>query len=401
MIKSKYTVPAGALTLALVAGCGGSFIAPLPPAEVVSRVDLMAQSERGMESIAFDDKNNGYLSLSNSATLATSVLRTTGAVAASSQWTPVGMGGCAMKPISDDGFGGRSARLKQADGKLYLFQPAYHKDEAVLCELAPSAASFAANDRALQSCFTSGGTQYCDKLNMSDLQAVNGRLYSNAGGAPNLLVSDDRGASWRALLGAVNAQACYNQSFHIIGSRLLVGGECPLDMAYVSSYQLTKDGGALASPAPVPVQLPELENRNIHLITSVPGTQRVFIGVEGGLLRSEDGGQSFKFVIHHALANTQSYPYVTRVLSPANKPNVIVAAGFDKHTGKAYLAWSPNGGTTWTDLSKLLPGAERTNNLLTSQVTSLVEDGQGRLLLTVNEDLEQKGKLLKLTLGKP
>jgi photosystem II stability/assembly factor-like uncharacterized protein len=236
---------------------------------------------------------------------------------------------------------------------------------------------------------------------MSDLQYANGRLYSNAGGAPNLLQSADHGKTWHALLGRLEASACYNQSFHILGSRLLVGGECPLDMAYVRAYQLTKDGAALASPEPLPVLLPELENRNIQLITSVPGTQRVFIGVEGGLLRSEDGGLSFKFVIRQPIASAEGYPYVTHLLSPANKPNVIVAAGFDKVTGKAYLAWSPDGGTSWTNLSKLLPGAERANNDLTAQVTSLSEDARGRLLLTMNEEIEKKGKLFKLTLGKP
>lgn len=401
MINLKYIVPAGALTLAIISGCGGGSIGiNLPPAEVATRVDLMAQSERGMESLVFDDKNNSYLSLSNSETSPTSVVRTTGAITPGSAWTPVGMGGCAMQKIVE-GDSPRSPRLKQADGKTYLFQPTYYDTEAVLCELAGAAPSFVVNDRTLRFCHDTYGFRYCEQLKMSDLQAVNGRLYSNGGGAPNLLVSDDRGASWRALLGTLESRACYDQSFHIIGSRLLVGGECPLDMAYVTSYQLTKDGAALASPTPLPVQVPELENRNIQLITSVPGTQRVFIGVEGGLLRSEDGGQSFKFVIKQEIENAPSYPYVTRLLSPANKPNVIVAAGFDKKTGKAYLAWSANGGVTWTDLSKLLPGADRSNNDLTAQVTSLVEDSQGRLLLTMNEELERKGKLFKLTLGKP
>jgi hypothetical protein len=398
MTNIVYTVSAGALALALISGCGGGSSAP--PVEVASRVDLLAQSERGIESLAFDGKNNSYLSLSTSATSPSSVLRTSGELAPGSQWTPVSLGGCAMRSMTESDFAPRSPRLKQADGKIFLFQPAYYASEASLCELAPAALDFAVNDRTLHVCYDAAGLS-CSALAISDLQYANGRLYSNAGGAPNLLLSDDHGNTWHALLGKLEANACYNQSFHILGSRLLVGGECPLDEAYVRAYQLSKDGATLASPDPLPVLLPELENRNIQLITSVPGTQRVFIGVEGGLLRSEDGGLSFKFVIRQPIGSAEGYPYVTRLLSPANKPNVIVAAGFDKMTGKAYLAWSPDGGTTWTNLSKLLPGAERTNNDLTAQVTSLSEDAQGHLLLTMNEEIEKKGKLFKLTLGKP
>lgn len=148
--------------------------------------------------------------------------------------------------------------------------------------------------------------------------------------------------------------------------------------------------------------MPELDNRNVQFITSVANGNnplRVFIGVEGGLLRSDDGGQAFKFVIKKVQADN-SYPYITAFLSLANQPNRVVVAGFDKATGKPYLAWSDNAGDSWTDISSLLPGYQRAaNSEATAQVTGLAEDAQGRILLTVNEDLGSNGRLMLLTLG--
>jgi hypothetical protein len=139
------------------------------------------------------------------------------------------------------------------------------------------------------------------------------------------------------------------------------------------------------------------ENKDM---AAVPGTQRIYIGVEGGLLRSEDGGDSYKFVKRHAVDDSVSFPTITQLLAPKHDPDVVIAAGFDKVTGKAYLAWSPDRGEHWIELSSLLPGSERMNNTRSAEVTSLAEDANGRLLLTMNEEYASKGKLMQLTLGK-
>ncbi len=188
----------------------------------------------------------------------------------------------------------------------------------------------------------------------NDMQAVGTRLYSNAGADLNLLASDDKGVTWRALLGRLEAGVCTHQAFHVMGSKVLVGGECPLDDAFIRAYTLSADGKTV-TPAATPLSLPELDNRNVQFITSVANGNnplRVFIGVEGGLLRSDDGGQAFKFVIKKVQADN-SYPYITAFLSLANQPNRVVVAGFDKATGKPYLAWSDNAGDSWTDISSL------------------------------------------------
>jgi hypothetical protein len=398
MIPFKTIFPAATLAAAaLLSGCGGTAV----PADTdaPTRIALLASSERGMQSIAFNGSHT-YVSLSNSASSASQVQRAATPVRADAQWTAVNMGGCALgATVGADA--PRAATLKQVAGKTWLFQPwiegpASAPVERALCVLDSAGTAFTPQDQGLRTCFG----EYCYTLWMDDLKAIGNRLYSNAGAGENLLVSDDQAASWRVMLGQFDSMVCTHQSFHIVGSRLLVGSECPLDIAYLRAYQLNADGSQLASRAPLAIQVPELENRNIQFIESVPGTQRVFVGVEGGLLRSDDGGQSFKFVIKHPLEGGKNYPYIGSILFPANQPNTVLVAGFDKANGKPFLAWSADSGDKWTDLSVLLPGYQQSaGHDATVQVTALVQDPQGRLLLTINEELDAKGRLYLLTLG--
>ncbi|MBZ2209742.1 hypothetical protein [Massilia soli] len=386
------------IAILMLAGCGGE---PIFVAAPVTRIDVLASHARGMENIVFHD-GSAYIGMSNSATEGTAVVRTGLPVSVASQWNTVALGNCRIGP-----FGGnapqRAPALRPLGDTLWLFQPWYDDAgagaEHALCALNQAGTSFVAQDQSLRACYE----QYCYTLWMDELKMVGSRLYSNAGAGQNLFVSDNKAASWRVLLGQFDAMTCYHQAFHVVGDRLLVGGECPLDMAYLRAYRLSADGSRLASQTELPVAVPALENRNIQFIDAIAGTQRVFAGVEGGLLRSDDGGTTFKFVIRHPAEGGTMYPYVQKFLSLKNKPNVIVVGGFDKANARAYLAWSADGGDNWTNLSSLLPGYNRAPNdaSLSGQVTSLVEDPQGRVLLTLNEDETAKGKLIQLTLGKP
>ena len=171
-------------------------------------------------------------------------------------------------------------------------------------------------------------------------------------------------------------------------------------MAFVEAYQLNADGSALASESKLALNLPALENRNVQFIESVADTKRVFIGVEGGLLRSEDNGVSFRFVIQEPLSGSKNYPYIRSFLALKGKPDTMVIGGFDKATQLAYLAWSKDGGATWTDISKLTPnhGKAPAGGAVTT-ITGIFEDPQGRILVTMNELGEGQGKLLLLNLG--
>ena len=397
MIEIKKCYPLGVLALTLLSACGGG--EDSKPVEVISpfaRADILLSSERGMESVAVDSKN-AYLSLTNTATEGSAVLHAVRNFDATSTWQAVNLGECGLAK-NDVVETRRAGHLKQLGDKIVLMQPAYNgPQERTLCSLEQDTLRFVPKDKDFKYCFSG----YCEVMSPDDVQAVGNRWYANAGGAPNLQVSTDQGTSWRAVLGAMEGMSCYNQAFHLVGNRVLVGGECPLDVAYVRAYQLNADNTALASAsaAPLAVTVPELENRNVQFITSFANSERVFAGVEGGLLRSDDGGRSFKFVIRQPVEGATNYPYITRLLSPAGKPNVLVASGFDKAKGVPYLVWSADNGDKWTDLSSLLPGFKRTSGDGTAQVTSMVEDAQGRILVTVNEQFQSKGRLVAVKLG--
>jgi len=399
------------IAAAVLAGCGGGDGAsapvgqPLPavPSEpppqppAVTKLVELSSTVRAMQSVVFH-KGAAYLSLYNSAKDNTAVMKATLPLSASTSWTPVNLGKCVLTPTSEFNPGERAPTLKSVGGKLWLFQSWQGSDkieEHQLCEASDDGASFTPKDTDLKVC----NEYFCDYLSITDMKQVGNRLLSNAGAGQNVLYSDDNASTWKVLNGSKDSMTCYHPSFEVIGDRLLIGGECPLDFAYLRAYQLSADGGKLVSQEPLKLDLPDLENRNIQFIESIPNSKRVFVGVEGGLLRSDDSGKTFKFVIRKEISNPEhSYPYVWKIVSPAGKPDAIVVGGFDKGQHKPYLAWSANGGDTWTDLSSMLPQPKADGS---GQVTAIAEGPDGTLLVTVNEDASGKGHLMQLTLGKP
>lgn len=384
----------------LLAACGGASVTDevLP---AVTRIDLLSSSTRAMESVVFSE-GNAYVSLGNSAAEGTAVLRTGLPLTTGSAWTPVSLGSCALKPAESDYFPQRSPRLKVLGDMIWLFQPWAGGTEHAACTMPAKvtgpAGSFAPRDAGLRFC----DGDYCETLSMSDLKLAGTRLYTNAGAGSNLFASSDGGISWRVLRGDFAAFNCTHTNFEVIGDRVLVGGECPLDHAFLEAYQLTPDGMGLVSENALPLSVPVLENRNVQFIEAVPGTQRVFVGVEGGLLRSDDGGKSFRFVIHNPLEGNKGYPYVKSFLPLRGDPDTVVVGGFDKENFQPYMAWSRDGGTSWTDISALLPGYGRKAEgaeTRVAMVTSIVQDPQGRILFTMNERENQEGRLFQLTLG--
>ncbi len=398
MTPQRFSPALGAAAALLLAGCGAGVTDPAPQGGP-TKVEVLASSSSAIGNIVYMD-GAAYVSLSTSARAGSSVMKAALPLQASSRWTAVPLGACAM-PRQDDGDLTRTPMLRALGAKLWLFQnaqetPQGQPGEHSLCALDASG-SFAPRDQPLANCL--GG--WCAPLAMNDLKLVGNRLYTNAGAGQNLFVSDDLAASWRVVLGQFDSMICTHQAFQVVGDRLLVGGECPLDSAYVRAYRLGADG-KLASPAALPVTLPALENRNVQFIEQVANTQRVFAGVEGGLLRSEDGGQSFKFVIQQPVEGNKTYPYIRSLLALSGKPDTIVVGGFDKANALPYLAWSADGGTTWTDISLLLPGyARKAGDTAFAEVSSLSQDPQGRVIVTVNLKDGSEGQVLLLTLGKP
>ncbi|MFC5550836.1 WD40/YVTN/BNR-like repeat-containing protein [Massilia aerilata] len=396
MIQHRSGAALAAASL-LLAACGAGSIEPAP-VNTATKIEVLATSTRGIGNVVYKD-GAAWATLSNSAQDGSAVMKTPLPLQAASRWSDVPLGACAL-PKQEAGGMARTPMLRALGSTLWLFQPAQERrqgqlGEHSLCALDGSG-TFAGRDQPLESCIG----EWCAPLAMDELKLAGNRLYTNAGGGPNLFVSDNAAANWRVVLGQFDSMICTHQAFELVGDRLLVGGECPLDSAYLRAYRLGADG-RLASNAELPITLPTLENRNVQFIEQVANTQRVFAGVEGGLLRSEDGGQSFKFVIQQPLEGGKTYPYIRAFLALSGKPDTMVVGGFDKANALPYLAWSADGGSTWTDISPLLPGhARAAGDTAMAEVTSLSQDPQGRVIVTMNLKGGTEGRVLLLTLGK-
>ena len=233
-------------------------------------------------------------------------------------------------------------------------------------------ATFQPLDAALEAC--AGG--YCAFMTPTQAQFRGDAIFLNAGS--NFLATRDDGATWVPLVGALEPLACYHPTFTVIGERVLIGGECPLDTAYVRSGTL-RAGALQWEREPADVIAPELENRNVQFIARVGDSSVVFAGIEGALLRSSDLGASFDYVIHQVQGVSPKYAYIGLFLAPSQRPDVLLVAGFDKAVGAPYLAYSRDDGRTWEDRSDAVTFADANF----SAVVFLTEDAQGRILAGV------------------
>lgn len=252
--------------------------------------------------------------------------------------------------------------------------------------------TFIPMDGGLEYCL--GG--YCSFLTPDEAIFKDNLIFLNAGGAPNLQVSNNQGASWIPLLGRLEAMACYQQVFEIINNRVLVGGECPLDIAYIRAGTLRSDFLGWTS-TPTAVITPNLQNRNVQFIKQKPNSSDVYAGVEGGLLKSNDLGQSFRFVVKYSNL-TRNYPYIQKILFHSKDPNVIVIGGFDKAALQVFLAYSKDNGETWIDLSdqtQLLTGAPNRAEEVDS-VHFISEDPEGNVLVGVTHPKTRSLAILQL-----
>jgi hypothetical protein len=221
---------------------------------------------------------------------------------------------------------------------------------------------------------------HCTFLLPTVARFVDSLIFLNAGSGKNLLVTKDQGASWFALSGSIEPQFCSEPAFELIDNRIVLGGECPLDFAYILGGTLQPD---LLSWAPQgelkPVSTPALDNRNIQFIERRGDSSMVFAGCEGCLLKSTDEGRSFRFALKYPLpVDDQKFPYVQHILFPASHPDLFVAGGFDKGITQAgYLAYSIDHGESWVDFSSFAGPPE----LASSNVSFVKEDPSGRILV--------------------
>ncbi len=232
-------------------------------------------------------------------------------------------------------------------------------------------ATFENIDAGLEDCYYG----YCLFLPATEIEFAPGRIFLGAGG--NVLVSADNAASWNILQGVTEdgnpaPQSCPTV-FHRVGQRLFIGGECPLDFGFLRAGELQGDLLGWKVP-PGPISTPEMENRNVQFVRSAGGA--ILAGIEGAILKSCDGGSSFKYVVHYPLSGGLKYPYIHQILAPSRYPGLLIAGGFDKANLVPYLAWSGDYGEMWTDVSSLA---------LEGTVSLLAESRDGRPLVVIQE----------------
>ncbi|MEJ7861050.1 MAG: hypothetical protein WKF90_05370 [Pyrinomonadaceae bacterium] len=258
--------------------------------------------------------------------------------------------------------------------------------------------TFIPMDAALHYCL--GG--YCSFLTPTQALFKDNLIFLNAGGASNLQVSNNNGASWIPLLGTLASNACTEQPFELINTRVLIGGECPLDIAYLRGGTLRSDLLDWASPEqrPINVITPNLQNRNVHFIKNKPNTPDVYAGVEGALLKSTDAGRNFSFVIKYGIGNSSGiYSYILKILFHSKNPNVIVVGGYDKGPARRpFLAYSKDNGGTWLDISNQTQFfvGKPSNTTVVDRVEFITEDPEGRVLVGVSRSETKTLRILQL-----
>ena len=236
--------------------------------------------------------------------------------------------------------------------------------------------TFVPLDKGLEWCYQ----DYCEYMWATEAIFKDNLIFLAAGGGPNLFVSQDDGKNWKLLQGAAEPNLCSSVAFEIVGSKVLFGGECPLDFAYLVVRTLRPDLLDWTGQSRQVMGLAELQNRNVQFIVQSPNTPFVFAGVEGGLLKSYDLGESYQFKIKHPIdvANPK-YPYIEHILPPTTYRDLIVVGGFDKADPNisGYLAYSQDHGENWIDISDLVLTPEYS----TFAVAFVTEDPQGRVLV--------------------
>ncbi|HEX8252762.1 MAG TPA: hypothetical protein VF846_06425, partial [Thermoanaerobaculia bacterium] len=262
-----------------------------------------------------------------------------------------------------------------ADGALYVFRGLSwhaHWDAPTLLRSMDAGVTFDASpSTGLLDC--SLAPQYpCGYVVPTRISFGHDRIFLVA--SDNLIVSGDRAATWNVLIGGSNGPTPITcpTAFERIGARLLYGTECPLDDAWLGVGTLRDDLLGWREPLHR-LQTPPMGNRMVQFVRHV-GDGVVFAGTEGGLLKSTDGGLTYRFVIYHPLSGGTIYPYIQHLVQ---RGPLLVAGGFDKANDAGYLAYSTNSGESWVDVSHLV-GAEH--------VVMLELDAAGRLLIGLYRD---------------
>ena len=242
--------------------------------------------------------------------------------------------------------------------------------------------------------------QFCGYMSATEAFFSNNLIFLAAGGGSNFFVSQDEGKNWKVLQGFAEPVLCTPSAFEMIGNKVLFGGECPLDFAFLAARNLRPDMLDWSGPYREIMGLAQLSNRNVQFIAQSPNTSFVFAGVEGGLLKSYDLGESYQFKIKHPFdVPSPKYPYIQQILLPTTYPDLIVVGGFNKAPPEisGYLAYSRDHGENWTDISDLILTPEYS----TFSVGFVTQDPEGRILVGLIDNSPTRITIVELLVSSP
>jgi photosystem II stability/assembly factor-like uncharacterized protein len=201
--------------------------------------------------------------------------------------------------------------------------------------------------------------------------------FLNAGGGINFLSSRDGGKHWTVLMGSIAVQMASPGQFLVREHDALLGGEAPLDVAYLRKGRLRTDASGW-SQSPRSVAPAGIENRNVQFIEANQAGTDLFAGVEGGLLKSTDGGDSWRWV-QRFVQGDRKYPYIQHICFASPPSERVWVGGFDKpNDSLPYLSMSEDDGETWDDLSAVVAVDPHWRDVLAVQ-----EDPAGRVIVVV------------------
>jgi hypothetical protein len=160
---------------------------------------------------------------------------------------------------------------------------------------------------------------------VSWMEPYKGRLYCDLGGGDNIAYSEDNGFSWTLIQGEWD-RSIYRFSHLLLNDYLYMGGEAPLDDAWIWRYKFSPDGLQIISEERLTTK-EQMGNRNVMELIYNSETSTIFAGAEGAILRSRDG-ERFTYSLSFSSSGVPGfYPYFKKFGLSGKSSKLIFSIG--------------------------------------------------------------------------
>ena len=220
-------------------------------------------------------------------------------------------------------------------------------------------------------------------------------LYGVVSGT-NIARSRDRGATWEMVRGQAEEMATYDCLLHVLGSTLYQGCEAPLDHAWVRAFDIAQDDRPTLGNGTLAID--GIENRRINGFATFVGhataAQRLYVGVEGGLVSLAPSGQ-WRW-LHKFTQTSPRYTYVRSIwVNPSDERHIVFGGGEEASLSDRAGLWETrDGGETVRPMPNPL-GIDF--GLAGVPAATVMPDGRGFLMLV---DEGERGRRVVLWNGR-